>query len=377
MRSDDFAATSRGRLVPTSEGVLAFVPDALPPLVELDAETVYVLDQASRAVAELSGAGELLPNPFLLIEPFLRREAVLSSRIEGTQASLPDLYIYEASGEARTPDTREVVNYVRAMAHGQQRLATLPISARLIRELHATLMEGVRGEEKRPGELRDRQVYIAPEGVPIADATFVPAPHTMVPDLLSGWERFVHDDSPMPPLIRCALMHYQFETIHPFNDGNGRIGRLLIPLFLLERGVLRQPLLYLSAYFERDRGAYYDHLFRVSATGDWRPWLHYFLRGAQEIATDALRRVRDLRDLHNAYRERMRGQYTSANAVRLVDELLFYPIVTAPNVARQLGLTPAGARQLVERLCRLNILMPLGQGRPQLYAAQEILDLLE
>ena len=268
MNADDFKDSTAGRLIEADGGVLAFLPTPLPRILNFDSETVYVLDGASRAVAELAGVGDTLPNPHLLIRPFLRREAVLSSRIENTQASVPDIYVFEASGEASTSDTREVANYVRALDEGRERLASLPISTRLIRELHATLLDGVRGDDKRPGDLRDRQVYIAAPGVPIADARFVPPPHRIVPDLLSDWEQFVHDDAPMPPLVRCALMHDQFQTIHPFNDRNGRIGRLLIPLFLIERDVLATPLLYVSAYFERERSAYYDHLLQVSTTGD-------------------------------------------------------------------------------------------------------------
>ena len=377
MNTDDFKDSTAGHLIEAEAGVLAFLPAPLPRILQFDPETVYVLDGASRAGAELSGAGETLPNPYLLIEPFLRREAVLSSRIEGTQASLPDVYVFEASGKARTPDTREVANYVRALGEGQQRLATLPISTGLIRELHATLMDGVRGDDKRPGELRDRQVYIAAQGVSIAEARFVPPPHRMFPGLLADWEQFVHDDGPLPPLIRCALMHYQFETIHPFNAGNGRIGRLLIPLFLIERDVLSTPLLYVSAYFERERSAYYDHLYAVSASGNWRPWLHYFLRGVTEIAIDAAHRVKALRDLHEEYRRRLQAAHASANASRLVEELLVWPVISAPIVANILGVTPAGARLVIERLRAAGILSPLDHGRPQLYAAQEILDLLE
>jgi len=377
MRADDFSAASPGHLVPTEQGAMAYVPDALPPLIRLDDETIFLLDQASRAVAQLSGAGETLPNPYLLIQPFLRREAVLSSRIEGTQASLPDVYVYEAAGEARTPDTREVLNYVTAMGEGQQQLRALPISTRLLRALHATLMDGVRGEDKRPGELRDRQVWIGPSGTPIADARFVPPPHRLVPDLLSDWERFVHAEDPMPPLVRCALMHYQFETIHPFNDGNGRVGRLLIPLFLMEREVLSQPLLYVSAFFERERSAYYDQLLAVSTTGDWTPWLRFFLRAVLETALDASRRVRELRALTERYRVRMLEVRASANATHLADELTTRPIVSTPLVARELHVTSAGARLIIEKLREAGILTPMGSSRPQLYAAHEILELLE
>lgn len=242
---------------------------------------MYLLDEASREVATLAGVGETLLNPRLLIAPFLRLEAVLSSRIEGTQASLSDIYVFEA-GASEPPDAREVWNYVQAVEHGLARLDSLPISQRLLLELHALLLAGVRGGDLRPGELRSRQVWNAAPGTPVERARFVPPPAPALPDLLADWERFVHDQGPLPPLVRAALMHYQFEAIHPFIDGNGRIGRLLIPLLLAERGVLRTPLLYLSAYFERRRPEYYDQLLALSHSGDWTPRLRFFLLGVRD-----------------------------------------------------------------------------------------------
>ena len=373
MHADDFKDSSRGQLTPAG-GAFAFVPHPLPREVPLDSDTIYLLDEASRAVARLDGVGETLANPNLLIAPFLRREAVLSSRIEGTQASVSDVYVAEATGEPRG-DAQEVANYVRALHEDTQRLADLPICVRLARELHEVLLRGVRGQDQRPGETRTIQVLIG--STRIEDARFVPPPAEFVDDLLADWERFVNDDVPLPPLVRCALMHYQFEAIHPFRDGNGRVGRLLIPLLLIERSVLKSPLLYLSAWFERHRQQYYDELYAVSATGAWTPWLRFFLEGAREQADDAVIRARKVRDLQESYRERLQLAGASANAFRLADSLFLAPVVTRPSAATFLEVTLAGASRIVERLVEAGILRPLWPGRPQLYGATELIDLLE
>src|SRR5574341_1342542 len=232
-----------GKLVSTVHSQLAFVPSALPQVVDLRGPLISQLDRASLAVGTLAGVGETLANPHLLIRPFLRREAVLSSRIEGTQATISDVFVYEAAGErVGSADTKEVVNYVHALDLGLDLLETLPICIRLANQIHARLMEGVRGEDKAPGELRKFQNYIGTEGTLIGDARYIPPPPDLVPDLMADWERFVNADLDMPALIRCALMHYQFEAIHPYLDGNGRVGRLLITLFLCNERVLPTPL---------------------------------------------------------------------------------------------------------------------------------------
>ena len=376
MDADDFRHSPRGRLVPAEEGALAFVPNALPRQLPLDPGVVYLLDEASQAVARLDGVGETLPNPGLLIAPFLRREAVLSSRIEGTQASVTDVYDAEATGAPRG-DAREVVNYVRALRRGAERLGDPPICVRLAREMHEALLAGVRGQDPRPGEIRTIQAWIGDPDSTIHDARFVPPPPDLLGGLLGDWEAFVHDEAPLPPLVRCALMHYQFEAIHPFRDGNGRIGRALIPLLLMERRVLRHPLLYLSAWFERRRQHYYDGLYAVSATGDWTPWLRFFLEGVREQAADAVSRARALRDLQDDYRRRLREAGASGNALRLADELFASPVITRPLAAERLGVTPAGARLIVDRLVEAGVLRAGPGSRPRLFAARELLDLLE
>lgn len=368
-----------GQLVPIEDNELAFVPNPLPRQLAFSTELVYTLDEASRAVSQLAGVGETLPNPYLLIRPFAHREAVLSSRIEGTQASISDVYIYEASDErVETGDVREVANYVGALELGLTRLRDLPISVRLMNEVHARLLVGVRGQEKRPGELRTEQVWIGDRDTPVELSRYIPPPWALVRDLLTDWEKFLNEDLRMPPLVQCALMHYEFEAIHPYFDGNGRIGRLLIPLFLRAKAVLPTPLLYLSAYFERGRGdEYRDQLLRLSITGDWEAWLRYFLVGVAEQSRDALIRSRRTRDLQERYRSALQQDGASGNVLRLLDELFINPFMTVPRARRILGLTYAGARGALERLERENIVEFQKHVWPRLYIARELVKVIE
>ena len=377
MNVDQLRNSPCGHLVPTVDGQRAFVPAPLPREIQLSMQLMRSLEEAVSAVANLAGVGETVQNPHLLIRPFVRREAVLSSRIEGTQASISDLFRYEASGGRRPRgDVEEVANYVQALDRGMEMLEDLPISLRLINQLHAVLMRGVRGEETRPGELRDEQVWIGPPGTPIQEARYIPPPADLVRDLLLDWERFANESNALPDLFRCAMMHYQFEAIHPYRDGNGRIGRLLITLFLCARGVLPKPLLYLSAYFERDRNAYYDQLLEMSATGDWERWIVYFLRGVAEQARDAQVRVRRVRDLQEQKRQTLLERRETANALRVLDEVFAMPIVTVGEVSRLLGVTPAGSRRILERLVRAGILEELWDEWPRLYVARDLLELI-
>ena len=375
----DLAGSPRGHLETIENGNRAFVPDPLPREIDLNSELIYQLDVASRAVSTLAGVAETVPNPHLLITPFLRREAVLSSRIEGTQASLTDLFRYEASeaGRPSKGDVAEVANYVTALEHGLERLNDLPICVRLANEMHEVLLRGVRGSGWLLGSLRSSQVYIGAPGTPIEEATYVPPPAHLVRDLLQDWENFVNQDTLLPPLIQCALMHYQFEAIHPYIDGNGRLGRLLIVLFLCAKGVLTQPLLYLSAYFERDRAAYYDHLLRVSVTGDWQAWIGYFLDGVVEQARDALHRARRLRDLHSTMRDALQDSRQSANSLMLLDALFERPLMTAPMAAKLLGISTPGARGILDRLSNLGVVEYHPEAWPRLYINRELLDLIE
>ena len=383
MRKEDFSSGSPGRLVSAGSGGWAFVPEPLPPKLTYGPQLVQALSEADRALGELAGLGRTLPNPYLLTRPFLRREAVLSSRIEGTQASLVDLYAFEVElplfGEPeRRDDVQEVQNYVRALEHGMERLEDLPISQRLLREMHSVLMEGVRGAQRDPGEFRRIQNWIGPPGAEVGEATFVPPPPMEISGALGALERYIHEQTGRPPLVDIALVHYQFETIHPFLDGNGRIGRLLITLLLIERDLLPEPLLYLSAYFERHRGAYYDHLLAVSQKGSWEDWLLFFLRGVATESRDAARRAGRLFELRESYRERLQREGARANMLAAVDHLFARPVTDIRDLAQVLGVTFEAARRLVNSLEEEGVLEEItGRRRNRVYAAPEVMRLLQ
>lgn len=378
MSTDQLKASPCGHLVPTIEGQLAFVPDPPPSHIDLTPSLVSQLEKALLAVGTLAGVGETLPNPNLLIVPFLHREAVLSSRIEGTQASISDLFMFEASGErGRVSDAKEVVNYVHALNLGLDLLNELPICLRLVNSIHARLLQDVRGEDKTPGDLRKDQNWIAPWGTPIQQARFIPPPAQLLHELMSHWEQFANDEFEMPLLIQSAVMHYHFEAIHPYLDGNGRIGRLLITLFLCAKGVLPKPLLYLSAYFERHRDEYYDRLYDISATGNWQAWIAFFLGGVAEQAEDALARSRRVRELHERHRNTLQAGRASGNVLHLLDELFVNPYVSAPRASRLLGISHTGAQHVLERLLQAGIIEYAGGRWPRLYVARELLDVIE
>ena len=370
--------SSSGKIVPIGGGQLAFIPDPLPRDLPLSPKLVLLLDNASRAVATLAGVGETVPNPHMLAQPFIRREAVLSSRIEGTLASLSDVLAYEASGRRRSSgDVEEVRNYVVALEYGIERLESLPISFRLVNELHERLMAGVRGENKMPGHFRTTQVWIGAPGSSIRDARFVPPPPERLRELFFEWESFVNESHNLPPLVQCALMHYQIETIHPYLDGNGRIGRLLITLFLCASGVLTTPLLYLSAYFERDRQRYYDELLNVSVTGDWERWLSYFLDGVYRESRDVLERIRRVRSLQEEWRELLLNRGEPSSGLRLLEDLFVRPVTTAPRVSQLLEISDPGARRVLDRLIDAGIVNRIGSSRPSLYVAQRLIEEIE
>ncbi len=358
----------------------AFVPAPLAPDLRWMPGMITLLSAADRALGQLSGLGRSLLNPHLLIGLFARREAVLSSRIEGTQASLSDLVLFEAAPEAqpRVEDVREVANHVRALQHGLARQTTLPLSLRLIREMHAILMEGVRGQEQDPGSFRKRQNWIGLPGSTLATPTFVPPPPQELDGALSAFERYLHAKSDLPPLVRLALIHYQFEAIHPFLDGNGRIGRLLITLLLCMEGILPSPLLYLSAYFEHRRQAYYAALLGVSREGKWEEWIEFFLRGVSEQSMDAVERAERLLGLREDFRSRLAKVRASALPLRLADQLFSSPAVTVPTVAKLLGVTPRSAQLNVNKLVAAGILREVsGRRRGRVYVAETILKAIE
>ncbi|MEX0880826.1 MAG: Fic family protein [Thermoanaerobaculia bacterium] len=359
-------------------GYFAFVPAPPPPEIRYDDELVLALSRADSSLAELSGLGRLLPNSHLLVAPYVRKEAVLSSKIEGTTTDLSELLQDEAGAElpARDPDdVHEVRNYVRALEYGVTRLKKLPLSLRLVRELHERLMRGVRGDRATPGEFRRSQNWIGSYGSTPDTASYVPPPVEELQACLDSWEKFLHQRDRIPDLVQCALMHEQFEAIHPFLDGNGRVGRLLITLFLIERNRLSQPLLYLSAYIERHRNAYYELLQSVRTRGDWRSWILYFLWGVAEISNEAVERSGRLMVLREKLRNRIAGK---RNAVRLLEKLFENPYVTVAGAAKLLGVTNPTARQAVRHLQAAGVLSETsGREWGRLYLARPILKILE
>ena len=378
MRAEDFHAPEAGTLVPTMDGGLAFVPAPLPPAIDYDSELVLALSRADGALSELSGLGRQLPDPHLLIAPYLRQEAVLSSRIEGTVTTLSELLIDQAGGattERERDDLREVRNYVTAMEHGLARLAKLPLSLRLVREVHEQLMRGVRGGTSAPGEFRRIQNWIGPPGSTLATATYVPPPVPDMTEALGRWERFLNERDTMPVLVQCALMHEHFEAIHPFLDGNGRVGRLLITLFLVERERLSQPLLYLSAFIDAHRNDYYDALLRVRTEGDWRGWLLFFLAGVAETSERAARQAATLMGLRERYHELLRR---APRAVVLVDELFRSPYVTTAGAAQALGVSTPTAKRAMDKLLDAKILEDMGERAwRRVFVAPEIMRAIE
>jgi len=367
-----FTANAPGRFV-TRDGSVAFVPAPLPPALDFTPELVGSLSRAASNVGLLAGMGRNLTNPTLLIAPYLRREAVLSSRIEGTMSTLADLYEDEATGSARG-DVREVRNYLTAHEYGLGALKTLPLCLRLLREVHKRLMLGVRGHERHSGSFRSYQNWIGRNpGAPIEEARYVPPPVPEMQAALGDFEIFLHDDA-LPPLVVAALAHYQFEAIHPFGDGNGRVGRLLVSLLLHERGVLPQPLLYISAYFERSGAEYHDRLLRVSTHGDWLGWLTYFLDGVAIQAQAAVNDAERLLDLQARYHERLSASRARQAAHQLVDQLFINPYVAAPRAAKALGVSPPTARAAIRDLQAQGILRELtGRKWGQLFLAGEVL----
>jgi len=327
-----------------------------------------LLSEADRALGRLDGSVQTLPHPDLFVYMYVRKEAVLSSQIEGTQSSLQDLLAEEAqvAPDGRPRDVDEVVNYVRAMNHGLARLGELPVSVRLIREIHEKLLTGVRGSRLTPGELRRTQNWIGPGGCTLAEATFVPPPPDEVPRALGDLETFLHAADDLPLLVQIGLAHAQFETIHPFLDGNGRVGRLLITFLLCEKGALRKPVLYLSHYFKKHRSTYYDLLQAVRDRGAFEEWLAFFLRGVTEVSVEAADTARRILELREAHRREITERFGRAagNGHRVLERLYEQPIVSVSNLMSLLGTTFAGANQIVQRLVEIGVLREFtGQAR--------------
>lgn len=381
MKPEDFPSRTAGKVIFNPLGFWVFIPNPLPPKINWSTSLVSGLAEAERDLSQLATQVRSFPFPRLLVQLFVRHEAVISSRIEGTRASLVDLYAYETtqlSFFAGSRDVREVFNYVRAMDYGFERLKTFPMSLRLIRELHARLMEAVRGERLTPGEFRRSQNWIGPLGSTPDSAPYVPPPVEEMHQALDALEKFIHRETELPPLIRCALIHYQFEAIHPFLDGNGRVGRLLIPLLLAEWDLLPQPMLNLSIYFERYRQQYYDLLLSVSQSGAWEDWLRFFLRGISTQALESVARLERLLVIRYQYQAFIDQQRNPLRMSGMVDYLFMRPILSVGQVAAELGINYKTANDYMKKLEKIGVVREItGYGRKRIFQADEILQAVQ
>lgn len=381
---DDTMATRAGRYVQQPGGFRAFIPNPLPPEppITINVNLQKLLSEADFALGRLDGAIQTLPNPDLFVFMYVRKEAVLSSQIEGTQSSLQNLLAAEVKlfDPEMPSDVNEVINYVRAINYGLKRLDELPVSVRLIREIHQELMQGVRGGHLTPGELRTTQNWIGPSGCTLTEATFVPPPPHEIPQALSDLERFLNAKDDIPVLIRVGLAHAQFETIHPFLDGNGRIGRLLITFLLVEKRLLSRPVLYLSYYFKRHRAEYYDRLQAVRDKGDWEGWISFFLRGVAEVSGQAAETAAAILRMREKYRAKITDTLGRAagNGHRVMDALFEKPIVTVATIRDWLNVTPVAANNLVQRLVEIGLLKEItGYARNRRFRFDPYLRLFE
>jgi Fic family protein len=377
LKREEFTASAPGELLRTLQGDWSFLPNRLPPTLRWDTDLVARVARAERAVGRLRGMGEKLANPQPLVRFFLRREAELSSRIEGTTAGVQTMLLFEQQPDVETDsgDVREVHNAYRALEFGVQSLAHRPISLHLVKEMHELLLRGVRGDDTAPGQFRYIQVFIGATR-DIGDARFVPSPPPHVEPAMRDLIRYVTEPDDLPSLVRAGLVHYQFEAIHPFGDGNGRLGRVLLLLMLIREGVLPIPLFNLSAHLERNRLEYYDRLLRVSQRGEWEQWLRFFLAGVVDETDDAICRIERIEQLRAAYQTRVRTPRSSALLPRLIDHLFAQPAITRNGVAELLGIGYTSAQALVDKLLRTNIVRKVpGRRREQIYLARGIVDL--
>ena len=368
-----------GRWVAIPGGAQAFVPNPLPPPLKYDVQLVALLSEADRAIGGVASIADFLPNPGLFVVPFLKIEAVLSSRIEGTQTTTDAVFQAEISDRASlNAETREVVNYLEAMYLGMARLGEQALTLGLVCELHARLLDRARGESSLSGHPRETQVHIGARGRSIHEASYVPPPPDLLPALLEEWERFANADSQLPPLIHCAIMHAHFELIHPFLDGNGRIGRLLMSLFLIARHELSQPLLFLSAFFESHRTQYYERLQAISRDGDWNGWVAFFLRAVAAQSKQALSAARRILGLRDELREELQSAQASSHTLRLLDFLFENPYTTMKHAAERLGVSYPTASKAIRKLEAMGFLQETtGRQRDQRFRATRLLEAIE
>lgn len=382
MRRSDIGNESPGELVmlrtPRGEEGYAFLPDELPPSLSVTAAVAKKAERAGIALGNLNGLGRLIPNPWILINPFVRKEALASSRIEGTRADFDQLAIFEAtaSDEDENPDIQEVMNYVRALGTAWNADPGWVISSTSIAEMHRILMLGVRGENATPGQFRDVPVFIGNPIDTFRTARFVPPPPYEVRRLLDNLNAYIAGEDEMPVLVKLAVAHYQFETIHPFRDGNGRLGRMLIPLHLRHWGILDFPLLYISEYFERRRDTYLDLLYLVSRDGDWEGWVSFFLDAIMHQSQVAVYQARLLLDVRDSLRSRYQGD-RSPYILAAIDGLFAHPSLSTQKLQEEMGISKSTANQLVRRLHDDGILAEItGKQRYKVYVARPIIDVI-
>ena len=370
-----------GKYIKQQTGYKAFIPEPLPPdpVVAVEKDMQNLLSKADMALARLDGLGYILPNENLFIAMYVKKEALISSQIEGTQASLEDLFQFESGViPENTNDVEEVVNYVKALNYGIERLDSFPMSLRLIKEIHDLLMVGVRGGDKTPGEFRKSQNWIGPHGATLKDATFIPPPPYEANTAMGDLELYMHNSDDLPVLIRCALIHYQFETIHPFLDGNGRLGRLIITFFLYWQGVMGKPLLYLSYFFKKHRQEYYDRLNMVRDSGDFEQWITFFLKGVILTSESAVETAKAILELQSNHRSSLwQKKISSPYAVGVLEKLFFTPMVTVKDISSEFGISFQAASTLVAQFEKAGILKEItGLKRNKRYIYDDYLEIL-
>lgn len=372
-----------GRFVLQPQGYKAFIPEPLPSRspIKFDDELLNLLSEADRALARLDGIVTVLPNPDLFIAMYVKKEAILSSQIEGTQASLEGVLEFEANlvPNENIYDIKEVINYVKALDYGIERLKTLPMSLRLIKEVHKILMENTRGATKNPGEFRTTQNWIGPAGAGLSEAIFVPPPPNMVINLMGDLENFIHQKDNIPPLIKISLIHYQFETIHPFLDGNGRMGRLLITFYLYWKNLLSKPLLYLSFYLKKNREAYYDLLMKIRKESSWGEWIKFFLKGVYETSQESANTAGEIIKLKDKIIYKLyENSVSSIYAVKLLEILFDTPLVEVKDVVSKLKIHKDTANELIKSFEKIGILHEItGKQRYRKYIFKDYVDIIK
>ena len=356
-----------------------FVPNPLPPKIEFDEELVLILSKAEEKLGKLSGVCLTLPSPNLLIIPYLRKEAIMSTRIEGTRISMQEVLLSEAKEkEEKTKDAQEVINYINTVNYALTKIENSPINLELIKEMHKVLMENVRGDEKAPGEFREVQNWIGSELSKVSDANFVPPNPEAVPKLMEDLIEYLNTEHNVSVLIRCALMHYQFETIHPFCDGNGRIGRSLITVYLCKKKKMIKPLLYISEFFEKHRLEYNELLLRTGQTGKFENWIKFFLKAVEVQSEDALVRAHKLLDLREAYRKRVQREAQSSDILNIIDYLFSNPFITVKKAQIILDVTYPTAKKYMEKLAEYEILKETNRlQREKTFVAHEIYEIIK